>query len=558
MKSVLSRLWVEQECRLPYGKISNLTTFMLSNLTALIMDPIANAPVIDVAVAAAPVVVAPPIQPELAPGVDGVNRADILNPVDLALQWIGFDTPATRNRLRLEGFENFEDLASMKEKDIRDLAESYGRRTVADGRFIFGVRRIRYLLGLIHWVQDFKRISGTPNLGGFAGDPAAFRSALDDASNRADVRKIEKDQSDTVSKAADPGKFKDERKWPEWEPAFVNYLSTIPGVNGVPLSYVVREKEDPDLSGVFDSFNERAIACSPLVGAVFQADARKVHQLIKSFLQTETAEQWIKPLARRQSGRADMKALRDHYSGEGNTSRRIAVAERIRDTLHYKNERAMPFSGFLDKLQKMFNIFEEEKEEITDQAKVRILLKKVEHPQLQDAIGALRVRATIGGGITFTECANHLSAQVSELPDHQSTPRKVSATGHKGGKYSNGKNGRNPGGGNVGAKRNGIYMPDGTVWTGFYSDWNQLSKEDRQTVIDTRTANKSKGGRKIAEVDSAKKLKEIKSQVAEIKRSLASIKSNQETPGEVGSGGDVPDNAGDSFGGRQQKKQRRD
>ena len=42
-------------------------------------------------------IVAPPIQPELAPGVDGVNRADdILNPVDLALQWIGFDTPATR------------------------------------------------------------------------------------------------------------------------------------------------------------------------------------------------------------------------------------------------------------------------------------------------------------------------------------------------------------------------------------------------------------------------------------------------------------------------------
>jgi hypothetical protein len=58
MKSVLSRPWVEQECRLPYGKISNLTTFMLLNLTALIMDPIANAPVIDVVAAAAPVVVA--------------------------------------------------------------------------------------------------------------------------------------------------------------------------------------------------------------------------------------------------------------------------------------------------------------------------------------------------------------------------------------------------------------------------------------------------------------------------------------------------------------------
>ena len=164
--------------------------------------------------------------------------------MDTALQWIGFDNEPTRERLRAEGFESFDDLKSMKEKDIRDLAESYGRRTAADGRFIFGVRRIRYLIGMVHWVQDFARVSGVPSLADFDGDQVAFRLALDVASNRADVRKIEKDQSDTVRKAADPGKFKDERKWPEWEPAFVNYLSTIPGVSGVPLSYVVRERKN--------------------------------------------------------------------------------------------------------------------------------------------------------------------------------------------------------------------------------------------------------------------------------------------------------------------------
>ena len=114
-----------------------------------------------------------------------------------------------------------------------------------------------------------------------------------------------------------------------------------------------------------------------------------------------------------------MDALRKYYSGEGNTSCRIAVAERIRDTLHYKNERALTFPAFLDKMQKMFNIFEEEDEIIPEQAKVRMLLKKVEHPQLQDAVGALRVRSLIDG-LTFTECANHLSAQVSELLDNQS------------------------------------------------------------------------------------------------------------------------------------------
>ena len=271
---------------------------------------------------------------------------------------------------------------------------------------------------------------------------------------------------------------------------------TIPGVSGVPLSYVVREQEEADALATYESFNERAIACAPLIGAVFQADARKVHQLLKSFLQSESAEQWIKSIAGKQSGRADMKSLRDHYNGEGKTSRRIAVAERTRDTLHYKSERAMSFSSFLDKLQKMFNIFEEENEGITEQAKVRMLLKKVDHPQLQDAIGALRVRAAMDG-ITFTECANHLAAQVSELPDQQST-RKIAGTGSERKKKKGVDTHRIRGGGaadGAANKRKGIHMPDGTIWTGFYSEWEQLSKEDRQSVLDARQKNKAKGGR---------------------------------------------------------------
>jgi hypothetical protein len=92
----------------------------------------------------------------------------------------------------------------------------------------------------------------------------------------------------------------------------------------------------------------------------------------------------------------------------------------------------------------------------------------------------------------------------------------------------------------------------------FTPDWNQLSKEDRQTVIDTRVSNKAKGARKASEVGSASRnLKDIKQQVAELKRSLAAIKTNHRDAGEATSP-DAPDNAGDSFGGRQQKKQKKD
>ena len=481
--------------------------------------------------------------------VEVVGDAQLPSEMDTILQWIGFDQEATCTRIRDEGFDTFADLATIKEKDIRDLAESYSRRTITDGRSIFGLRRIRYMIGLIHWVQDFGRTGEEASLNGI-NNAAQFKAVLDEASQRADVRKIEKDQSDTVSKAADPGKFKDERKWPEWEPAFANYLSTIPGVNGIPLSYVIRETEEPDCTIDYTSFNERTIACVPLSGPNFQADARKVHQLLKSFLQTETAEQWIKSVARVQNGREDMIALRNHYSGEGTTTRRIAQAEGYRDTLHYKDEKSLSFSFFLDKIQKMFNMFEEEGEAVTEQAKVRMLLKKVQHPALQNAVSALRIRAQLDS-VTFTECANHLAAMVSELPDRHLS-RKVAAADSK----PKTKRIRGGGGGSGPAsKRKGIYMPDGSVWTGYYSDWDKMSDTDKETVMSTRKANKAKGT-----TPTKRKVADVKTQLSELKRTVAALKlANKAARDDDTSATDdssVPDNAGDAFGGRNSKKRK--
>jgi hypothetical protein len=290
-----------------------------------------------------------------------------------------------------------------------------------------------------------------------------------------------------------------------------------------------------------------------LVGSNFQADARKVHQLLKSYLQAELAEQWIKPLAKHQDGRKDMEALRNHYSGEGNTSRRIAVAERYRDTLHYKNEKALSFSTFLDKIQTMFNIFETEGEPVQEQAKVRMLLKKVEHPQLQTAVGTLRVRAQMDG-VSFTECANHLSAIVSELPDYQLN-RKVSAT--SGDIKVKTKRMRGGGAGaSLASKRKVIHMPDGSIWTGYYSDWEKMSDADKQTVMDTRKKNKAKSS-----TPTKRKVSDVKAQLAELKKSIAAIKLNNSSKDDDTSATDdssIPDNAGDSFGGRNKKKARKD
>ena len=408
--------------------------------------------------------------------------------VHQALQWIGFGNQAHRDSISEEaGFESLEDFVGLSEKDIRKMADGYEKHTQAQGHIPFGLRRIKLLIGVMYWVQDQDRCYRNASTGNIT-DANEFREVIDISIQRAALRKVEDDQVDTISKAADPGKFKDERKWPDWELAFVNYLSMIPSSYHVPLSYVVREQEDLDHDRDFgDDFVSEMIACAPLHGAHFRANSRRVHQLLKNLLVAETAEQWIKNLEPHPNGRRDMLVLREHYSGEGNASRHIATAERMREGLHYKNKRSLAFSIFLDRMQKMFNIYEEEGEEFTENAKLHKLFKWVQHPQLQDTVKALKVRFDMEG-ITYTQAENHLTAVVSELPEYHLT-HKVSASSSgtpriRGGGGSNHNSNIKKKDGTQ-APSKGILMSDGSVFTGYYPNWLELSP-----VLDSQSKKK--------------------------------------------------------------------
>lgn len=77
----------------------------------------------------------------------------------------------------------------------------------------------------------------------------------------------------------------------------------------------------------------------------------------------------------------------------------------------------MPFSKFLDSLQKMFTIFEEEGEPLTEHAKVDELLTKVQSTALSVAVKSLRFQLNTDG-VTFTRAANHLTAEVTQSYDY--------------------------------------------------------------------------------------------------------------------------------------------
>ena len=318
------------------------------------------------------------------------------------------------------------------------------------------------------------------------------------------------------------------------------------GANGIPLSYVIRENEDPDTDGDHPDFVSKTIACAPLKGEYYDADKLAVFNMVVSFTAGEPSGDWIKDTLKYAYGMRSMKALCTHFAGEGNASSNVAEADRLQESLHYKSERAMAFETFLTQMQRMFNIYEKEGEPMPEDQKVRLLFKKVQHKDLDSAIKALKARQIDGTQLTYTMAANHLSAAVSELPEYLVKNRNISGLGSS-----------NPGGDN-----SGIYTADGSIKTGYISNWKSLSKEDCSKVIaecKRLGVQGRKGGKGTSQSDvaTANTVKQLREQNKKFKRKIKALKrvtfKDDEDNGKDADSADEID-AGDQFGGKASKK----
>ena len=164
-------------------------------------------------------------------------------------------------------------------------------------------------------------------------------------------------------------------------------------------------------------------------------------------------------------------------------------------------------------------------------------------------------------GITYTQAANHLTAAVSEFPEYHVTC-KVSASSSgtpriwgSGGSNHNSNIKKK---GAMQAPSKGVLMSDRSVFTGYYLDWSELSKEDKQHVLDSRS-KKKKGGignkRQISDVAS------IAEQLQVMKRTISELMSakNDHINGEFSDdkmkskAQHIQNNGGNAFRGRRAK-----
>ena len=201
----------------------------------------------------------------------------------------------------------------------------------------------------------------------------------------------------------------------------------------------------------------------------------------------------------------------------------------------------MAFEVFLSKVQRMFNIFSNQNEAKSEEAKVRFLLKKTQCPGLQSAVSSLKTRLSTEppGTITFAVASNHLASCVSELPDYVAKNRTISAVRL--------------------APSNGITKPDGSIHTGFYPNWKALTKEQRDQVAAARKQKKA-GSKTGGQGGIKTELENLKKKLGKNKRTIAALKNKVAAAddGDDDEDGEVSEDAGDNFGGNRNKKSKKD
>ena len=180
---------------------------------------------------------------------------------------------------------------SMKDDTFAELDavfKSYGDMTALQGqiRLLTGVKRS--IQPFIQWVQDHFRMGLNPQNTTF---PIVDVTAL---LRRKKSHKPFILKSKTKVDRAKTTKYSDSTKREDWNPTFVILLCSIPGRDGVLLSYVICKNPTP-YPIPYPDFLDNYVAMDPMSRESFVVDSAKFHTYLTSFtLSNPTAEATMK------------------------------------------------------------------------------------------------------------------------------------------------------------------------------------------------------------------------------------------------------------------------
>ena len=242
------------------------------------------------------------------------------------------ETPA--QRVADDIFDNtFSSCMDITFKELDDYFKTYSDLTVVQGQIRIRPGTRKNIKAFVQWTRDEIRLGRDP---GRIPYPV---NEVSDLIRRYKTHEKFLTDSKTLSEAAKPDKFKESIKWEDWKPTFLNYIRAIPGRDGIPLKYICREKDEPDLTTNEDVLDDY-IARAPLEGDSYVIDSVQVHTFLVNFVSgNDTAEAKIQGLTRPNDGREAFKRLVEHYEGVGIHAIDIREADEVIRSLFYAGEK---------------------------------------------------------------------------------------------------------------------------------------------------------------------------------------------------------------------------
>jgi hypothetical protein len=384
--------------------------------------------------------------------------------------------------------------------DVTEMAKRMATRTQAEGRVLLGTVVIKRLQTLVWWIRDHQKRGLALNAADF--DAAAMNLA-------SEMKTLMRERSDKEPSLTDLGKF-DPDDFDAHEDAFLNLLAQSFGVLKEPLRYIVRPETVP---ATFVTSEEQRMYQFPLTGRSFELDNQMVYRKLKAFLIDSPGWAWIEPHDTAENGRAAYLAWTAHYNGEGELSKRTAIAKSKLEQLHYRNERSMSFEKCTEIMTKCFNTLHKDPDQrYSDRQKVEKLLRAIKC-QDQELLAA-KVVIDQQYPRDFINACGYFSQQVArihgpaQLEYRQNRTKKrgiyaVDIRANRGGRgrgrfggRGGSNRGRSGGRGGRGAHIiNGVDVSDPNR-TFSASEWEALGPNGgRTTVLQMRERASGRGGR---------------------------------------------------------------
>lgn len=352
----------------------------------------------------------------------------------------------TTELITSQGMTSIDDFIGLSQADIGRLVKAFNTSNPNTGTLGFMVQK--KLEALAFWVTDKNKRQLAINLGDWNA------GAVAEARQQADIL-VERKSNPTPAKR--PDKIVTGLKWYTWYNKFENYLSSMYGVDGTPLSYVIRRDKPAGWDPVTDAVSEeeRLKYQVAIVGHAFDEDNKTVWNKISELTIGEPSYQWIRHLENTQNGREAMRVLRERCEGENYNELRLSEADRIIRDVRYDNEYVYSFEQYTTDLQQAYTTYEQNNQAYPDREKVKRMIKEIHVSHFE--IGVAKVTVTDQYGDNWTDAVNYMASKIAKAfpPRKNSTGRnryvRQSDSDRGGGR--NGRGGRfNRGGGRFGGR----------------------------------------------------------------------------------------------------------